>query len=401
MALIPVEEAIERILELSSPLGMESVAVAEAIGRALAQPVRAVRTLPPTDVSAMDGYALRTQDLQALPIELEVVERIFAGQAPVHALEAGQCARIMTGATVPRGADAVVRQEDTSLLDDTLVEIQKAVPPGANIRPEGEEVEAGRMLLLPGSVLGLPEAAALWGQGVARIEVHQRPTVGIVSSGDELCAVWDEPNGRIVDTNAPMLAEAARQCGAVPTVLGRAPDNLEALTALLGRGASFDVLIAVAGASVGEKDFTLAALEHLGATIDFHGVAMKPGKPVGAGRLENTLVFLLPGNPVSALVTFELLVRPALRQLQGLPPLPPEVPAVLGVEVTKPKGLRHFLRATAEPQDGRLVATPLRSQSSGAISAAIGATHLISLGPEIEHLDAGAPISLISLNWTP
>jgi molybdopterin molybdotransferase len=398
MALLAVEEALERVLESCTTLSEEGVSIDEALGRVLSRPLLATRTLPPWDNSAMDGYAVRAADLTP-GASLTVVEQIDAGQTPSLALEAGMCARIMTGAQVPQGADTVVMQERVKVLDDELVEVLEAPPAGANIRRRGEDVREGQLLLEPGAVIGLGEAGLLWSQSLSRVSVYRRPTVAIAASGDELCNAWDAPNGRIVDTNSPVIAQAVRRAGGVPTTLGLAPDQLEPLSALFAKGLHHDVLITLSGASVGARDLSKPALEAVGVEMDFWRVAMKPGKPLGLGRREDTLVFSLPGNPISAMVTFELFVRPALRAMQGLPPTVPTLPGVLGAPLSGLPGLRLFVRATAVVEGRALVARALPSQSSGALSSIVGATHLISLAPDCGELAAGTQIDLIPLSW--
>ncbi len=395
MALISVEEALARVLGLVRRLPAEQVEVEEAMGRALAAPVLAVRTLPPWDNSAMDGYAVRAADVGPR----QVLETILAGQVPQRALASGTAARIMTGAQVPAGADAVVMQERTTREGDVVTLIEP-VAVGANIRRRGEDVADGATLLAEGALVGLAEAGALWAQGLERVSVPRRPRVAIASSGDELCDVGRVVEGKIVDTNSPVIAAAARRAGALVTRLGRAPDALEPLAQLFRHGLEgHDVLITLAGASVGERDFTRDALTSLGVTIDFWKVAMKPGKPLALGQRGETLVFGLPGNPVSAMVTFELFVRPALRALQGLPPTEALLPARAAVDLPQASGLRLFLRATTQVRDGAVWATPLGSQSSGALRSATGATCLISLAPDSGPHPRGSEINLLPLSW--
>jgi molybdopterin molybdotransferase len=399
MGLLPVEDTLERVLEASLVLPAESTTVDEAVGRVLVEMVVASRTLPPWDNSAMDGYAFASAGLPPSR-QLTVVEQIDAGQAPTVTLEAGMCARIMTGAQVPQGADTVVMQERVKVIDDEIVEVLEPPAPGANLRRKGEDVSAGQPLLGEGTLIGLAEAGLLWSQGLTRVNVHRRPRVAIAASGDELCNPWDEPSGRIVDTNSPVIAQAVRRAGGLPTTLGVAPDRLDAVSAHFERGLDHDVLITLAGASVGERDYSKQALESLDVAMDFWRVAMKPGKPFGLGRRNDTLVFALPGNPVSAMVTFELFVRPALRALQGLPPVATTLRATLGSKVSGLAGLRLFVRANTRVEGGQLIATPLPSQSSGSLSSIVGATHLISLAPGTGPLEPGAQIDLIPLSWT-
>ncbi len=399
MALLPVDEARARILGVINPLDPEEVQIDEALGRSLTTDLVVRRTLPPWDNSAMDGYAVRASDLHALPVTLRVIEKIFAGDAPTQTVIAGTCARIMTGAPMPPGADAVVMQEKTKATDGQ-VEILEAVKPSANVRKRGEDVREGETLFAAGRELSIADAGALWGQGLERVPVRRRPRVSIVSSGDELCDVSAVEEGKIVDSNSPVLAALVRKAGGIPTRIGRAADTLESLTEHFRRGLeNTDVLLTVAGASVGEKDFTREALGNLGVDIDFWKVAMKPGKPLAFGRRGATLIFGLPGNPVSAMVTFELFVRPALRALQGLPPLPIALPARAAVDVPKQPGLRLFVRATMELREGALWARPVSSQSSGALSSAAGATCLIDLPQDAGVVKSGSEISIFPVSW--
>lgn len=396
--LIPVDEARKRILSFLQPLPPEEVRLEAALGRSLSAEVVASRTLPPWDNSAMDGYAVRSADGAG---QFKVIEKIFAGDTPTQEIVAGTCARIMTGAPMPRGADAVVMQEKTRLVEGGLVELAEPPRAGANVRRRGEDVQAGALLFQAGRELGVGDAGALWGQGLEQVWVHRRPRVAIVSSGDELCDVGAVVEGKIVDTNSPVIAALVRRAGGEATVLGRAADSLEAMQGLFSQGLEADVLITLAGASVGEKDFTREALTSLGVQIDFWKVAMKPGKPLAFGRRGDTVVFGLPGNPLSAMVTFEVFVRPALRVMQGLPPLPPRLPARAAAAISKPPGLRHFVRATWEVRGGELWATPLASQSSGALSSGSGATCLLELPEAAGNLEIGSPCELLPVPWGP
>lgn len=399
MSLLPVEVALERVLALTRRRPAEVVEVGEAVGRALAEPFVASRTLPPWDNSAMDGYAVRSADVTSAGASLKVTSTIFAGQRPSLPVETGCCARIMTGAPMPAGADAVVMQEKVRISGEGVVIIDEVARPGQNVRQRGEDVKEGATVLPIGRLLGAAEAGAIWAQGVTHVSVFARPRVAIASSGDELCEVTDAPNGRIVDTNTPVIAQLVKLCGGVPTILGRAPDTLDAISTLFAKGLGFDVLITVSGASVGDKDFTREAFQGLGVTMDFWKVAMKPGKPLAVGAKGQTLVFGLPGNPVSAMVTFELFVRPALRAMQGLPSAHPLLPGRLAVPVKKAAGLRHLVRAQVERRESELWATPLSSQSSGALTSAAGATHLISIAPDATQVPSGAVVDLIPLFW--
>lgn len=397
--LLDVEEALEEILGLIGPLEPESTPVDLAVGRALSQDVRAVRTLPPWDNSAMDGYALRSADVQSPPARLEVVEAIYAGQAPTRSVGPGQCARIMTGAQVPPGADAVVMQEKTRAAGAQQVDVLESVPPGASVRRAGEDAKAGELLLRRETSLGLPEAGLLWGQQIGTVSVPRAPRVAILSTGDELCGIEDAPNGRIVDSNSPVLAQAVRRAGGVPKPLGIARDTLADVVHRLSAAEGADLVLTVAGVSVGEKDYVRAALESIGVTMRFWKVAMRPGKPLAVGTRGRTLFMGLPGNPTSALVTFELFVRPALRKMQGLGTAWPRSMGVCAEPLRKAPGLTHFVRATAEWKDGTLHARPLATQGSGALRSAAAATHLLVFPKEARGLAVGDPVELISVSW--
>ncbi len=399
MALIPVSEARARILKLVNPLLPEDVQIDDALGRSVASPIIAKRTLPPWDNSAMDGYAVRSSDGAT---SLQVIEKIFAGDVPQREVIAGTCARIMTGAQLPRGADAVVMQEKTRALEGDRVELLEAAKPGLNVRKRGEDIKAGSLLFPEGRELGIGDAGALWGQGFERVQVRRRPRVAIVSSGDELSDLGSPDESKIVDSNSPVLAALVRRAGGIATRVGRASDSLESTSALFAKGLQSDVLITIAGASVGEKDFTRDALLGLGVEMEFWRVAMKPGKPLAFGRKGSTLVFGLPGNPLSAMVTFEVFVRPALRAMQGLASATPRLPARLGAPITrKPPGLRYFVRGTWEVRGAELVALPLSSQSSGSLSSGAGATCLIEVPEDAGDLPIGNHCEVLPVSWGP
>ncbi|RKH49761.1 molybdopterin molybdotransferase MoeA [Corallococcus llansteffanensis] len=402
-ALLPVEEARARILGLCTPLPPEWVPMDDALGRALAEDVLARRTLPPWDNSAMDGYAVRTADLLGpLPIRLTVGETVFAGKLPVREVVPGTCARIMTGAPLPSGADAVVMRERTRPVPEApdTVDILEAPGPGQFIRPRGEDAREGDVLLRRGTPLGIPELGLLWAQGMASVPVPRRPRVAVLSTGDELCRVDEPPGGRIVDTNAPALALAVRRAGGVPTLLGIARDTPEAVREALARADGFDVVLTSAGVSVGDHDFVKDALEALGVAQHFWRVAIKPGKPLVVGQRGAALFLGLPGNPTSSLVTFELFVRPALRRLLGLEDVEPaRVSGRLEGRLSKAPGLAHFVRVMATWRAGELWAKPLGTQTSGALRSASAATHLLHFPREHSSLTDGSHVELIPLSW--
>lgn len=398
--MLTVEEALARTLSLTEALPAEQVTVDEALGRALAFDVAAGRTMPPWDNSAMDGYAVRSVDVASAPVTLKVVEKIFAGHAPQREVGAGEAARIMTGAQLPKGADAVVMQEVTEARGEAEVVVKEPARRGQNVRLAGEDARVGEVLLRAGTALGVPEAGLLWGQGIARVKVPRRPVVAIVSTGDELCLPSDLAPDKLADTNSPSLAALVRRAGGTPRLLGIAPDELEQVTRRFELGLTADLLLTCAGASVGERDFTKDAFARLGVEAGFWKVAMKPGKPLVVGKKGRTLVMGLPGNPTSSLVNFELFVRPALRKMLGHGEVPHQfVQAKLATAFKKSKGLRHFVRVRAEWKGGELVAAPLMSQTSGALASAAGATHLMSLPPESVEIPKGSLVDLLPVSW--
>ncbi len=404
--LLPVEDARARALALTSPLPVEWVRLDEALGRVLGADVLAQRTLPPWDNSAMDGYAVRSADLTGpLPIHLTVGETIHAGETPKLELRPGTCARIMTGAPLPAGADAVVMQERTRPLqgaEGPAVEILEAVASGNFVRPRGEDARAGEPLLWRGTPLGIPELGLITAQGMLTVPVPRRPRVAILSTGDELCRADEAPEGRIVDTNAPSLALAVARAGGLPTLLGIARDTQEEVSARLADAQGFDVVLTSAGVSVGERDFVKSALQEQGVEMNFWRVAIKPGKPLAVGSRGTTLYFGLPGNPTSSLVTFELFVRPVLRRLLGHSPSdvePPRVSGRLEGELRKAPGLAHYLRVVASWRDGELWARPLATQTSGALRSAASATHLLHFAREATSLPHGSHVVLLPVSW--
>jgi len=372
---ISVAEAQQIVLDACHVLGSETVASVDAQGRVLAVPVISGRTLPPADCSAMDGYAVRTEDLagasESTPVELSVVYEVAAGGQGERSLAAGEAARIFTGAPIPPGADTVVIQEATSARGDR-VEIPIAPGPGENIREAGEDIRRGDAVLEAGTLLGPAQLGVLASLGRTLVRVHQRPTVAILSGGDELMDPdGDAAGGRIVSSNTYSLAAQCRELGAEPINLGIARDTPEDLERLLRDGLRADFLVSSAGVSVGDHDYVRPVLEKLGCRLLFWGVLMKPGYPLAFGRFEEgrgPLVFGLPGNPVSAMVTFEQYIRPAIRKVTGHRAwFRPVVRARITQSLTKKAGRLHFVRVQLAERNGRIEATSTGNQSSGVL----------------------------------
>jgi len=394
--MLTVKEAGERILAAVTRLPAESVAIDDAAGRFLAADVTAGRQLPPWDNSAMDGFAARSADL---PGTLPIDGTVAAGHPPPEqTLRAGAAVRIMTGAPLPPGADTVVMREDAGDRGDS-VELPASAA-GKHVRRAGEDVAAGSTVLPTGTQLGPGEIGLLAALGNAQLEVGRRPRVAILSTGDELIDVDVDPKpGQIVNSNAYALSAQVREAGGIPVPLGIAADDRDAVIAHLRRGLEHDVLCTSGGVSVGDFDFVKEAFDAIGVAIDFWKVAMKPGKPLAFGVAPSgTLVFGLPGNPVSSMVVFELFARPALRLMQGAATVArPLVEVSLARDYHKEPGRAHFVRASLAWSGGKLVATPSRYQGSGMLRSMVGIDALVHVPAESGDVREGSPLPALLL----
>lgn len=377
--MIPVEEALEIVLREAQALPAEDVELDDALLRVLAEDVASDLDLPPFDRAAMDGYALRAADVAGAPVALEIVGEVRAGQWPDLEVGPGQAVRIMTGAPVPPGADAVQPVESTQPLDEFRVTIRSAVPAGANVAPRGSEARAGTLLLSRGRAIDPAAVAVLASAGKARVRVARRPVLALLVTGDEIVAVSETPApGQIRNSNGPAVAAQARLAGATVRLLGVAPDRQDAIAEALRPGLSADVLVVSGGVSAGDYDLVEPALLGLGATFLFTKVAIRPGAPLVFGRRSGTLVFGLPGNPVSAQVTFDLFVRPALLKMQGARVLArPRVEVELATAVKNRSDRKSHAPARVRFEGGRLVARPIRSMGSGDLAAHARANALV------------------------
>jgi len=393
---IPVGEALARVLEATPVLGAERTAILAALGRVAAADVVSRRTVPAAPYSAMDGYAVRHGDVSAAPAHLRIVAVEPAGTVVTTAVERGTAVKLFTGSVIPPGADAVVRIEDCEEEGDRLL-VRAPVPLGANIRAAGEDVEPGQVVLARGTVVGPADVGVLASVGRSSVLVHQRPRVAILSTGSELVEVDDVPGpGQVVNSNAYGLAAAVREAGGEPVVLPIAPDRLDEIRASVAQAARADVVVSTGGVSVGDLDFVKDALEAASFERLFWRVAQKPGKPLLFGRLAERPFFGLPGNPVSALVCFALYVRPALRRLQGHRRVHlPVVRARLAAPVRKTRGLTEFVRVSLSDGPDGAIATAARSQSSGALSALGGGAGLLVGAAELAELPAGASYPVV------
>ena len=404
---LEVAEAQQLVLSAAQPLPPENLAVGRALGRALAEPVRSTRRLPPADCSAMDGYAVRAADLQGAdrrPVTLRLAYEVAAGGLCPRPLGTGEAARIFTGAPVPPGADSVVRQEDAEA-GDGVVHIRVAPSPREHVRDAGEDVEPGDRVLDAGHVIGPAEVGVLASLGRTVVRVSQRPRVAILSGGDELVEVdGDVAGGRIVSSNSYTLSAQCRLLGAEPVYLGIARDRPDDLERLLAAGLHSDCIVSSAGVSVGDHDHVRPVLEKLGCRLHFWGVKMKPGFPVAFGSFEaagGPLVFGLPGNPVSASVAFEQFVRPALRRMMGHPhPFLPTLPVRVAQTLEKKPGRLHFVRVRLRREGDQWWATSTGNQSSGVLTSLARADGLLVFPAEATRLRAGerAQVQLLDVD---
>lgn len=402
--MLTVAEASARSLANIAPLDPERVPLLDAVGRVLARNAVASYTLPHWDNSAMDGYAVRGADLAGAtpesPVRLTVQETVAAGEFPTLPVREGVCTRIMTGAPLPDGADTVVRVEDTDAGLE-VVAIRDARDLRKNIRPRGEDFVADDVVVPAGTPIAPAQVGVLASLGLPSVDVHRRPVVAILGSGDELVDLdrfHEVLAGRkIVTSNSYTLSALVRSNGGVPLLLGNAADTPESLRALLEQAKGVDLIITSAGASVGAFDYTREVLASLGAHLDFWKVRMRPGAPIGFGTLHGTPWVGLPGNPVSVMVTFELFVRPVLRRLQGHTRLfRHPVPVILDEPVSIGARLTHFLRGIVRTgDDGRLHARLTGPQGSGILTSMARANALLVVPEDRPRCDTGEMVNAL------
>ena len=395
--MISVEEALSRLLAPLEPLPYEQISLAEGLGRVLAEDVAARRTQPPFAVSAMDGYAVRAEDVERVPVELRIVAEVPAGAGFGGHVALGEAARIFTGAPLPAGTDTIIIQEDTQR-DGDRVRVLKGAPRGRYVRREGLDFAEGDVLLRAKRRLTARDIGLLAAMNRPWLLVHRRPRIGILSTGDEIVMPGD-PIGphQIVSSNSLALAAFMTACGGTPVSVGNAPDDPAALRRIAAATRGVDLLVTTGGASVGEHDLVREALAADGLELDFWQIAMRPGKPLMVGSYHGTPMIGLPGNPVSTLVCALLFLRPALDRLSGNDePLGGTPTARLGVPLRKNDRRQDYLRSRlAHAVDGELEVFPFELQDSSMMRLLSAADCLVVRPPHAPAVDAGARVPIV------
>ena len=413
--MLEVEEAFARILAHFSPLDSVELPVLECLGLALAEDITSPLDLPPLANSAMDGYAVLHADIAGAsdtPPTLSVISAVAAGQVSEDTVSPGKAIRIMTGAPVPNGADTVVPFEETDEIDrrrrgeplDEIV-IHKALPLGSNVRPAGEDVSAGELVLPAGTVVRAAEAGVMASLGLTTAHVIRRPVVAVLSTGDELTPAGESlASGHIYDSNSSSVAAAVIAAGGTPRIIGIARDTLDDLHRCIDQAADADLLVTSAGVSKGDYDMVKDVLEQRG-DMNFWSVRMRPAKPLAFGLLRGEpgrpLPLLgLPGNPVSALLAFEMFGRPAIRRMLGRHLLArPIVEGVLTGPIFNSDGRRVYARVEVERRDGTWFASPTGPQGSNILTSLSRANGLAICPADLRRKEAGQAVKIIMLDW--
>jgi molybdopterin molybdotransferase len=403
--MIKVEEAQKIILENISSIGSEKVSILESLRRSIAQDYYSKDDIPPFDNSAMDGFAVSSSCIAGTsrekPALLDIVEDLPAGDVTQREIKKGEAVRIMTGAPVPRGADAVIMVEDTqreqrAKSKEQRVKIFKEVEPGENIRRRGEDIKKGDLVLKKGEIVGAAQLGILANLGVESVEVAKSPRVGILATGNELLEVEENLTpGKIRNSNTYSLFGQVKNAGGIPYHLGIVKDNKLEIQRKIEQGLENDMLLISGGVSVGDYDYVKEVMTDLNGRIEFWKVAMRPGKPLVFAVINGKPVFGLPGNPVSSMVSFEVFVRPAILNMLGQNiDSRKEVEAVLDEEISKKKGFRYFLRAQTRYKDGAYLTHTTGPQGSGILKSMLLANSLIILTEEVGFIKKGAKVTV-------
>jgi molybdopterin molybdotransferase len=397
--MISVSEAQQTILTYFSPLKSEKVNILDAANRVIAEDILASHPIPQDDNSAMDGFAVRHADTgkatKAKPVQLSVVEEIRAGIVARKSLHKGQAARIMTGAIIPAGADAIIRQEDCKWNAQTL-SIYAPVKKDQDIRFAGEDVKKGDLVIPRGSVIRPAVIGMLASLGHKTIRVYRKPRVAIMATGDELVDIQANPSrGKIVNSNSYALAAQVSACGGIPVMLKIAGDNKAELKKKFQKALKADLIISSGGVSVGDFDFVKDVMKEIGNSMHFWQVAMRPGKPLAFGAVNGIPLFGLPGNPVSAMVSFEQFVRPALLKLQGhVKIFRHTITAQSAQEIRKKAGIKHFIRCIAIKKKDNYIVHTTGDQGSGILRSMVMANALIILDEKTALVKKNSPVNI-------
>lgn len=398
--MISVEDALARIVGAIKPLPPEQVALTDAAGRVLAEDVSARRTQPPSEVSAMDGYAVRSDDVAEIPARLRVIGEVPAGAAFEGSVGAGEAVRIFTGAPVPAGADAIVIQENTERDGDQVAVVEGSAPKGRFVRPAGLDFTEGDVLLTAGRVLTARDIGLAASMNVPWLKVRRRPRIALLATGDEVVMPGDPlgPN-QIVSSNVLALSSLIAAHGGTSTDLGIAPDSADALRTMAAGAHGNDMLVTTGGASVGDHDLVQAVLGDIGLDVDFWRIAMRPGKPLIFGHIGDTPLIGLPGNPVSSMVCAIIFLGPALRAMQGIAEdARPPITAVLDGALGENDERQDYLRAGLNwRDDGTVSASVFEKQDSSVFSGLAHADGLVIRAPFAPAAKAGDTVTVIPL----
>jgi molybdopterin molybdotransferase len=400
MALLPVSDALERLLDGAEPTGTETVGLSEASGRVLAAPLHALRTQPPFDASAMDGYAVRVDDIAALPARLKVIGEAPAGKQFTGPVAQGETVRIFTGAPVPEGADTVVVQENVSDLGNGEVEVLESAILGRNIRAKGLDFKQGDLILDAGRLLDPAALSLIAAANHPEMAVLRAPLVAIIATGDELLPPGSNPGpDQIIASNAYGVAAIVQSVGARVLDLGIAPDRTEAISALVTKAlaAEADVIVTLGGASVGDHDLVHGVLTGLGMDLDFWKIAMRPGKPLMFGRLGKTRCIGLPGNPVASLICAHIFLKPLLAKLGGRPYSPDIRTGVLDTAMAANDLRQDFVRAIARETPDGLIVTPYTVQDSSMLRTLADANCTLMREPFAPAAESGSACRVMML----
>ncbi len=399
--MITVDTATRIVTEVTEPMPPQRVAFQNALGFCLAQDVRSDIDMPPFHRSAMDGYAVISEDVASAPVELTVIENIAAGYMPAKRVQRGEASKIMTGAAVPDGADAVVKVEETEdLAAPNRVKILKSVRKDSNISHRGEDMQAGHVVLRKGTPVRPQEIGILATVGKSMVEVFSAPTVGIISTGSELVEVDSRPSvAQIRNSNGYSLYAQARRLTPEVELLGIAKDTKEEISGGIRKGLEKDVLILSGGVSMGEYDLVGDVLKDFGAHIYFEKVALRPGKPVIFGKKDKTFIFALPGNPVASFVTFELFIYPAIRKMMGFPILHrTTLKASLETEILVKRKRREYRPAFLRSQNNQWLVSPVEWHGSADLLSTTRANCLLIVREDAEKLALGQLVDVVLLD---